>query len=114
MCNDVNSNEGENQNKVGMMKGVSYHPFGLSVFCSTYIMTDGVIVECEHLLLVSVQLNHGSTLLSVSLQDAAHLQDNICIMILQQKCTTSHMDKKQTMKDDYRSEKMYGKQIHIK
>lgn len=64
------------QNRVGTMKGVSRHPIGFfSVFCSAHVMTDGVIVESEQLLLVAVQLNHGSTLLSVSLQDAAHLQD---------------------------------------
>lgn len=74
------------------MKGVSYNPIGFSVFCSAHIMTDGVIVESEQLLLVTVQLNHGSTFLSVSLQDAAHLQDKVCIMILQQKYTSSLVD----------------------
>lgn len=56
-----------------LMKCVLYYLIGCSVICPAHIMTDGVVVKSEHPFLISIQLNHRSTLLSVPLQDAAHL-----------------------------------------
>lgn len=70
----VTRNEGKTANHNSyVIQGVLCRLIGCSVISSAHVMTDCIILISEQLLLITIQLNHGSTLLSVSLQDAAHL-----------------------------------------
>lgn len=44
-----------------------------SVVCCSYIVTNTVIVQCEHFLLVSVELDHRSALILVPLENTSDL-----------------------------------------
>lgn len=45
-----------------------------SLVCCSYIMTNGVVVQCEHFVLVPVQLNHRFAFVLVPLENTADLR----------------------------------------
>lgn len=45
--------------------------------CCSYIVTNGVVAQCEHFLLMSVELDHRSALVLVPLENTAHLNRHI-------------------------------------
>lgn len=52
------------------------------MICPSNVVTNGVIVQREHFLLVSVQLNHRSAFVLVPLENTAHLEQQTSIKAL--------------------------------